>query len=301
MDHLTRGLLTALLLLAGPAAAAPAAAPADTPAPTAAAAPVILANHRAVYDLTLGSSSGTRPVEAARGRIVLDFRGDACRGYTMQTRQVTELTSGESGARLSDLRSTTFEGGDAKEFRFKTTTYTDNQRTPPVDGTALLDDNSLSIRLKGSAKPITVAGPVLFPSAHMRRLVEAARAGQTTLSVKVYDGSDDGKKVYDTFALIGHGATGPSPAAADADKDKPLQTGPIAEVRHWPIKLTYYTDGEGERTPVYTLAFDLYENGVSGKIKLDYGEFTLVGTMTTLDLEADKPAAKGAGGKGCTP
>ena len=297
MVHLPRRLLAGLLILATPAVAAPAPPPVDAPAPGPAAeaqSPVVLANHRAVYDLSLSGSTGNRPVEAARGRIVIDFRGDVCRGYTMQTRQVTELTSGETGTRLSDLRSTTFESGEGKEFRFKTTTLTDEKPSAPVDGSATMSDGTLTIKLKGRGKPVTVAGPVLFPSAHMKRLVDAARAGQTTVSVKVYDGSDDGKKVYDTFAVIGHGATGPAEAAA-TDRDKPLQSGPIAAVTHWPVTLTYFTDGEGERTPIYTLAFDLYENGVSGRIKLDYGDFALVGTMTSLDLDAKAPA------KGCTP
>ena len=89
-------LLTAgLLVCAGPARAAPPAGPepeAKPPAPE-----IVLANHRAVYDLSLAEGGGTRSVESARGRIVIDFRGDACRGYTMQTRQVTELSSGETG------------------------------------------------------------------------------------------------------------------------------------------------------------------------------------------------------------
>ncbi|GJE36993.1 cell envelope integrity EipB family protein [Methylobacterium persicinum] len=296
MAALRRRLLAGMLLLGGPAYAAPATPEAAAPA---ASDPVILANHRAVYDLTLGGSSGTRPVEAARGRIVIDFRGDACRGYTMQTRQVTELSSGETGTRISDLRSTTFESGEGHDFRFKTTTVSDGDPSAPVDGTATEDGDALSIKLKGKGKPITAEGPVLFPSAHMRKLVETARAGQTTLSAKVYDGSDDGKKVYDTFAVIGPAAT-TAATAASAEVDKPLQAGPIAAVRHWPVKLTYYTEGVGERTPIYTLGFDLYENGVSGRIKLDYGDFALTGTMTALDLDTDKPAAKGAG-KGCTP
>lgn len=291
MAALSRCLLTGLLVLSAPVLAAPA-----TPDP--AATPVLLANHRAVYDLSLAGTSGTRTVDAARGRIVIDFRGDACRGYTMQTRQVTELTSGETGTRVSDLRSTTFESGEGRDFRFKSTTASDNDPGAQVDGTATEDGNGLSVKLK-KGKPFTAEGPVLFPSAHMKRLVETARAGQSTLSVKVYDGSDDGRKVYDTFAVIGRAVTGSS-AEGGAELEKPLQSGAIAAVRRWPVKLTYYTAGVGERTPIYTLSFDLYENGVSGRIKLDYGDFALVGTMSSLDLEPENQAARNSG-KGCTP
>lgn len=302
----SRLLTIGLLVLAGGAEAAPAVAEppnavagsgAQAPAPTD--APIVLANHRAVYDLSLADSRGTRAVESARGRIVIDFRGDACRGYTMQTRQVTELASGETGARMSDMRSTTFEGGRGREFRFKTTTLTNGTPAAPVDGTATEGTDALSVKLKGAPKPFAAEGPVLFPSLHMRRLIEAARAGQATLSAKVFDGSDDGRKVYDTFAVIGHAATAP---AADGTRDKPLRAGTIGAVPRWPVTLSYYTAGAGERTPVYTLAFDLYENGVSGALKLDYGDFAILGDLTALDIDANAPqgAAKDAA-KGCTP
>ena len=304
-----RSLTAGLLVLAGGAQAAPAApevpgaaARSEAPAPVP-DREIVLANHRAVYDLALAEGSGSRAVASARGRIVIDFRGDACRGYTMLTRQVTELTSAETGARMSDMRSTTFEGGQGRAFRFKTTTLTDETPAAPVDGTASDASDTLSVKLKGAPKPFTAAGPVLFPTQHMRHLIAAARAGQSTLSAKVYDGSDDGRKVYDVFAVIGHPVTGPAQAA---ERDKPLRDGPIATVPHWPVSLSYYAAGEGERTPSYTLSFDLYENGVSGALKVDYGTFAIVGDLTTLDIDADtaKPpgqdAAKDAA-KGCTP
>lgn len=301
-----RSLAAGLLVLAGgvrAAAVTPESPGVDAKPEVQAPAPdkdIALANHRAVYDLSLADSRGTRAVESARGRIVIEFRGDACRGYTMLTRQVTELTSAETGARLSDMRSTTFEGGQGREFRFKTTTLTDAKPAPTVDGTAADASEGLSVKLKGAPKPFTAGGPVLFPSLHMRRLIEAARAGRSTLAAKVYDGSDDGRKVYDTFAVIGRAMTGPAPASGDA-RDKPLREGALGTVPHWPVSLSYYTAGAGERTPIYTLAFDLYENGVSGALKLDYGDFAILGDLTALDIDpAAPPPAKDAA-KGCTP
>lgn len=253
-----------------------------------AAAPVHLASHRAVYDLSLAKSEGTRAVEGARGRIVIDFTGDACKGYTMQTRQVTVLDSGETGSRTSDLRNTTFESGDGKSYRFKTSTSLNGTASPAVDGSAEATPDSLKVRLKEPKRDqFQETGEVLFPTLQMRRLVEAAREGRTTLSVKVFDGSDDGRKVYDTLAIIGGQVTGPpvagqagaSPASAP-ERDKPLRDGAMATMPRWPVTLSYFTAGSGERTPIYILSFDLYENGVSGALKLDYGEFALVGDMS---------------------
>lgn len=249
-----------------------------------AASPITLANHRAVYDLSLAESSGTRAVESARGRIVIEFTGDACKGYTMQTRQVTVLESGETGSRTSDLRNTTFESGDGHSYRFKTSTVLNGTPGQTVDGTAESTPDSLKVKLKDPKRDqFQDSGEVLFPTLHMRRLIQAGRDGQTTVSVKVFDGSDDGRKVYDTLAVIGR--PGPAPAATDkaAERDKPLKDGPMAALPHWPVTLSYYVPGQGERTPIYVLNFDLYENGVSGALRLNYGEFAVVGDLTRLD------------------
>ncbi|WP_019905551.1 cell envelope integrity EipB family protein [Methylobacterium sp. 77] len=258
------------------------------------AAPMRLASHRAVYDLSLVESRGARAVESARGRIVLDFSGDACKGYTMQTRQVTELDSGETGKRLSDLRNTTFEGGDGHNFRFKTNTMLNGSPSTAVDGTAESGTESLKVKLKEPKRDqYTETGPVLFPTFHMRRMIEAAQAGETTMSAKVFDGSDDGRKIFDTLAVIGKPITVIEPAKGSdgPDRDKPLREGEMASMKRWPVTLSYFTSGQGERTPVYVLTFLLYENGVSGGLSLNYGDFTIAGDLSRLDLpKADAKA-----------
>jgi len=67
-----------------------------------------LAAHRAVYELKLASTRGKGGAVAARGRILYDFSGSLCEGYTLEFRQVSELDNGEGKVTLSDLRSTTW-------------------------------------------------------------------------------------------------------------------------------------------------------------------------------------------------
>ena len=282
-------LAPALIVLA--ALSAPASA-AGSAAPVPDEAAIRLAPHRAVYDLSLARSTGTRAVEGVRGRIVIDFSGDACRGFTMQTRQVTLLDSGESGDRASDLRSSTFEDGDGSSFRFRSTTILNNKPSPPVDGTAEAAADALKVKLKEPKRDqFQAEGTVLFPVHHMIRLIKAAKAGETTVSAKVFDGSDDGRKVYDTLAVIGRPSAA---AAAETERDKPLREGEHASMRRWPVTLSYFTAGQGERTPIYTLTFDLYEDGVSGRLRLDYGDFAIDGPKSRLDLAKADPKAEAA-------
>ena len=57
-------------------------------------------------------------------------------------------------------------------------------------------------------------------------------------------------------------------------------------MRRWPVSISYFErTGEkprapGEQTPVYTIRFELYENGISRALALDYNDFVIAGEMT---------------------
>src|SRR5215217_5954109 len=189
-----------LVVASGLSIALLASAFAETPKPA-----VQLVPHRAVYDLSLLRAGESNGVENARGRIAMEFGGDACDGYTLKYRQVTVLDSSETGSKTLDVRTATFESADGKMIRFKTDSLMEGVSSDNVDGSADLKDGKLSIRLTGPRREsVNVAAEPVFPTEHMKRLIEAARAGGGTVAVKLYDGSDNGKKVYDTLAVIGH-------------------------------------------------------------------------------------------------
>ena len=87
------------------------------PADAAASGPFL--SHQALYELSLVKSRGSNAINGARGRILYNFSGSACEGYTSEFRQVSELDSGEGKMTLSDLRSTSWEDGAGKSYRFK--------------------------------------------------------------------------------------------------------------------------------------------------------------------------------------
>ena len=153
--------------------------------PASAAAPadkVTLAPHRAVYDLKLAKSQSSRSVQGVRGRILYDFSGNACDGYELQFRQVSELDSGEGKAALSDLRSTTWEDGAAKKFRFNSENMVNDTRTDVVNGRADRNADTVAVNLsKPKEKTLTVPSGSVFPIEHMRRVIVAAREGKTIL------------------------------------------------------------------------------------------------------------------------
>jgi hypothetical protein len=241
--------------------------------------PAPLLPHRAVYDLTL--DKGSKTIESARGRIALEFRGNACEGYTLQFRQLTVLESAEIGQRASDIRTTTFESGDGREFRFRSDTVRGNGGPQSTDGKARLGaDGGASVQMTKPDRSQTTFPPrVVFPTAHLAEIIAAAEAGRTIHEVKVFDGSEDGDTAYETLAVIGRRIEAGSAAPAEAAAASPALT----QVARWPVKISYFAPGTGERTPIYTLGFDLYAHGVGRALKLDYGDFSLSGELKQFE------------------
>jgi hypothetical protein len=265
------------LATAGLMACFAAAAPAE-------AAPA-LAPHKAVYDLKLVKSQGKR-VEAVRGRILYDFTGSRCEGYALTFRQVSEIDSGEGKMALSDLRAATWEEGNAKSFRFNSENKVNERTEDAVDGYAGRGPSGVSVTLsKPKSKSFDLDAAIAFPTEHVRRIIEAAEAGKKLLELSVFDGSESGDKVFSTLTVIG-GVINPGEKLPD---DAAAGNPALAGLRRWPVTISYFTQDSrnktGEQTPDYAIGFELYENGISRALTLDYGDFIVSGTMSQLDLK----------------
>lgn len=255
------------------------AAAATFPSLTLAQGMAPLASHRAVYELSLAKASGSKAPAQARGRIVFDFAA-TCDGYVQNFRQITELQPAEGATRLSDMISGTFEALDASDFRFKVETKVDGAVTETVDGKARKEkDSRIGVDLtKPKRGRLDLDGPAFFPSEHLLHIIEAARAGQTLLEARVFDGSSAGDKTLDTLTVIGKAIEAPAPeTAAQADA--------LKSMKRWRVAVSYFEGGKRDGQPIYVLSFDLYENGVSRALSLDYGDFVLKGEMKELSLQ----------------
>ena len=249
---------------------------------------VALVPHRAVYDLKLSQTRGRRPMQAVRGRILYDFSGSACEGYALKFRQMSELDSGEGKAVMSDMRATSWEEGKAKSLRFNSQSYLNDQLRETVDGFAERSQDSLGVRLtKPGSKSLDLAANLVFPTEHVRRIIAAAREGKTLLEAAVYDGSESGEKVYDTLAVIGRPIAPNEKKPTDAAAKQPS----LANLIRWPVTVSYFDKSEksGDQTPIYAVSFELYENGISRALLLDYNDFVLSGEMTSLEIQKPKP------------
>jgi hypothetical protein len=242
------------------------------------AAPVDLVPHRAVYDLSLADSGASLSDSATSmsGRMVFEFNGAVCEGYTVNFRFVMELADSDGTRTVTDLRSTSFEDGDGKNFQFLSQTYTNQMLTDEIKGSAARENGAVKVRLvrPENASLAFQPGPI-FPTDHLRRIIAAADAGEMLIEQEVFDGSETGDRVYRTTAVIGKLRITEAEPAERA----------MAAVRRWPVSVAYFSSlSEGDQTPEYAISFDLWENGVSTRLTMDYGDFALAGDLVELQL-----------------
>lgn len=258
-------------------ACAAAQAPAD-------ARSVEFAAHRAIYDLVLDRSNQTADLADMNGRIVMEFNGSSCRGYSLDLRFVTKISDRDGDLRITDVRTATFEGGDGKTFEFTNQTFIDEALTEESRGKAKRTDGDIAVRLtKPAKKDFTLDGSVVFPTEQILQIIEAARRQQHFLQIDVFDGQEDGATVYATTVVVGSESTN----ALDIGNEVAASAAGIAGLRHWPVNVSYFDRvGEGEQTPIYMMSFILYENGISRDLKIDYGNFVIQGRLSGLEMLA---------------
>jgi hypothetical protein len=250
----------------------------------AASAPRMLQPHRAVYDLALEKASDKSGITGLTGRMVYEFNGSACEGYTVTFRFVTKIDTGDT-SRLTDQQTTTFEDADGKTFSFVTKSYVDKSLDKEVKGTATRDGNDVKVELEKPEQQSIDLGFTQFPTQHLIDLLNKADAGDTFYETNLYDGSEDANKAMTTTVLIGKKAEGTTddpeaPALANLEKD-----------RVWPVDIAYFDESKqgGEELPEYHISFKLHENGITRDLLMDYGDFSMTGKLVNLKLFDSKP------------
>lgn len=272
MRHHTVKAVT-LTMLAGVCLAAPAASAASMSA---------LVPHRAVYDLELKDASDRSGIKALNGRMVYEFNGSVCDGFTTTFRYVTKIDNGEA-ERLTDQQTTTFESGDGKDFEFLTKNFVDKAIDKETRGKATLGDAGLTVEVTKPLEAKHELAKSFFPTTHLVDLLSRAEKGETFYETQIFDGTEDADRTLTTTVILGA-----KNKAASEGPDKDIAA--IKGADYYPVSISYFDAKAetGEETPVYQIGFKLYENGITRDLVMDYGDFVLTGKLVDLKLY-DKP------------
>ena len=142
--------------------------------------PVKLTPHRAIYEVTLDDARSASGITGIDGRMVFEFSGSECDGYTLNMRMVTQMTDSQGQTNLTDLRSSTWEQGNGQKFRFQSAQYLNDKLGDVTMGRATrnVPDTAVQVKLSqpGHAE-LNLSGQVLFPTQHSIALMNAAQDG----------------------------------------------------------------------------------------------------------------------------
>lgn len=257
------------------------------PVEFAAAAGALLA-HRAVYDLDLGQASEKSGVTGVAGRIVYEFTGSSCEGYSTNYRFVSQMNVQET-QRMNDYQMTTFEDGDGQSFNFVTRFFVDDGLDKETKGSASVDSQKkLAVKLQKPSVETLELPATRFPTQHMIELIDKAKSGDTFYETTIFDGSDDANKVMTTTVVIGK-----KTAPTTDDPELPaLKT--LSKEAYWPVSIAYFdlSKGDGSETPDYAISFKLYENGFTRDLTMSYGDFSITAKLVGLDLLESEDGCK---------
>ena len=246
-------------------------------APAFAAAPLL--PHRAVYDLVLDEASDKSGITGLSGRMVYEFNGSACEGYTVKFRFVTQIDTSENSS-LTDQQTTTFEDAEGKTFSFVTKSFTDQTLERELKGTARREADGLKVEIEKPEPNSVELERTQFPTQHLVELIGKANTGENFYETSVFDGSEDGDEVMTTTVVVGK----KEPVEKD-DPEAPALAG-LAKEKFWPVDIAYFdeaTEG-GEEMPEYRISFKLHESGLTRDLVMDYGEFSMTGKLVNLAL-----------------
>lgn len=247
-----------------------------------------LTPHRAVYDLSLIKATDKSGITGLTGRMVYEFNGSSCEGYTVTFRFVTKIQT-EDNTRLTDQQTTTYEDAHGNSFNFVTKSYVDQTLSKEVRGTATHANGATLVRLE-KPKPASLSLTAAeFPTQQVVDMLNRAEKGERFYTANLFDGSDTADKVMATTVVIGKEAT-----VSKDDPEKPalaaIKVNTADKLDHyWPVTVAYFDTTkqgakEGEETPTYRISFKLLDNGITRDLTMDYGDFSMKGKLVNLTL-----------------
>jgi hypothetical protein len=230
---------------------------------------VILAPHRATYEMKLALARPNSGIVEVKGNMVLETT-DSCDAWNVKQRIKLTFLRNDGEEFETDSNFTSYESKDGLALRFSVRNAQNDEVDEELRGQADLD----GIGGRGRAsftlpepRSFDLPAGTLFPTSHLALVIKHARQGDKSVSYKVFDGARlDG--AFQVNAVIGKP---PKPTPGTAVRG---DTGLLRQPA-WGVRFAFFANGDQGAQPEYELALDLLANGVARSMLLDYGDFAV--------------------------
>lgn len=251
------------------------------------------------YDISLLRAAERSGMLIASGKLTARLEGGVCEGWSSTSRMQVRFVFRREATRETESRVASWESDDGNRFYSRIERYLNGL---PVETVRVRVERSRAghpFHLEMTAperRTVKLPPATLFPTAALKQLLLAAKAGERQRTFLLYEGDEEAAPQH-VVALIGKKRTHLTPASdmgesadktAEASKKSVVQA--LVRWPYWPVSLAYYgvtqrldgsklSDKEREAAhaglPEYEVHFRLYENGVTGEAQLIYPDYVL--------------------------
>lgn len=239
-----------------------------------------LVSYRAGYSFELERAKASSGLLSLDGSSLVEWV-NVCDGYTLNQNTRSSYQYAQGGHADSAFRASTWEAKDGTNYRFVATHEVNGEVTTALEGSVervAIGGKVIAI-LKGdpSVAEVALDTTTLFPTGYTQRLIDAAINNERMVKDYLFDGSEtDLAHQYIAVAYVL-----PENDLDDADPD---QHPALLGVRSWPVRIAYFIDDGVSAVPDYEVGYDMYENGITTGLILDYGDYTITGSMDLLEV-----------------
>jgi hypothetical protein len=211
------------------------------------------------------------PFTEVRGGLVIEWRL-TCDGWLSRQRLAFVGSLEEGGDLSHDVRFSSWEALDGSRMSYSYRAYGDDELQEDFRGEARLDrpHGGVAQFTEPGEREVRLPPGTIFPTEHIQKVLEGARAGERFVSHQVFDGAG-----FDSLTQITSVIGQPQMVQA-------LTENPHGGIRAWPVSMAYYDLDDSNDTPKFEAEFLLGEDGVLRDVVLDYGDFRLDATLERL-------------------
>lgn len=257
--------------------------------PAALASPSLkFAPHEAEYELHLDQNRPNSQVLRADGKLVFTL-SDGCDGWTTDQKMDIKFLYAQGQQATISVRTSSWEANDGSSYTFSSRTLNNGKETEAFRGKATLSASGGEATYSlPKGKTVKIAPGVMFPNQHTIMILQRAVAGDKVPNQRVFDGTDD-KALSDVSVFLGK----PQGLADDKFVPEKLRKDPLLQGTSWATHLAFFPipdkaakqqpeEPDEITTPDYELKLDLLANSVARGMAIDYGNFTVRGTINSL-------------------
>lgn len=231
--------------------------------------------HRAVYELSL-KSGGHGEISDVAGTIDYELQ-DTCDGWAVSYRMDMVFVYQAGTAMEFGMTVASWESKDGRRYRFFVKRLEGDQVSEEFRGEAELDESGAGRADYSLPEEKTVLLPpgTLFPTAHSLRVLDIVAHGERFFWSTFFDGSD-AEGVYGVNTVVADRKD----SDAAIGKAWPL----LAGTAYSSVQLAFFRSGEESELPESEQRLQIFDNGITSELILDYGNFDALGKLKELKL-----------------